>query len=242
VRVPAVPLTEVSRDYIDLRARFVGSRPSDQSGRPARDHLSTLADGPVCCRAGPRLATHRAGNMELRANITFSDVATAVVPGSAPMLTDRGRAVYSRRPAGPQASGKLSDSERVILAQIDPKLIVRTEPASDACNCFGWIFAGGRCWFTLADVELIIADNGYRTVADPRPNDLAIYKQDGQVSHAAIVRTVEPGGPVIVEGKWGFVGVFRHAAQHCPYGQSFTFHRSRRVRHELRQFRDGQAE
>ena len=79
----------------------------------------------------------------------------------------------------------------------------------------------------------ILADNGYTPVTDPRPGDLAVYRQNGTVAHTAVVRYVTPGMPVLVEGKWGVAGVYLHPVDASPYGSEFTFYRVDRPTHVL---------
>ena len=69
-------------------------------------------------------------------------------------------------------------------------------------------------------------------VTAPRPGDLAIYRNNGSVSHTAVVRYVSDAAPVLVEGKWGPMGVYVHPADQCPYGIP-TFYRSSRPGHLL---------
>jgi hypothetical protein len=44
---------------------------------------------------------------------------------------------------------------------------------------------------------------------------------------------VAEGQPVLVESKWGNLGVFLHPADKTPYGTEFTFYRSARSGHLL---------
>ncbi len=83
-------------------------------------------------------------------------------------------------------------------------------------------------------MELILRENGYRQVSDPRPGDLVVYRGQGRtVAHTAVVRYVSDGQPVLVESKWGELGVFLHAADKSVYGTAYTFHRSARRGHLL---------
>ena len=51
--------------------------------------------------------------------------------------------------------------------------------------------------------------------------------------HTAVVRYVADGQPAMVEGKWGWMGVFQHTASDSRWGQHFTFYRSPRPGHLL---------
>jgi hypothetical protein len=148
--------------------------------------------------------------------------------------TDRGTAVVLREPLSPRAADALSDPEEQVLrgAHLDDQVIRHGEP-SDLSNCHGWVFTGGRFLLSGEDVELILRENGYAEVAEPHPGDVAVYRQGGAVAHTALVRYVSEGQPVLVEGKWGTMGVFLHPADKSPYGTEYTFHRSPRRGHLL---------
>jgi hypothetical protein len=112
--------------------------------------------------------------------------------------------------------------------------VICREPADAGTNCHGWVFTGGRFLVGGVMVERILADNGYESVTEPRPGDLVVYRAGNeQVLHSGIVRYVTPGMPVLVEGKWGALGVFLHAADKSCYGTNYTFYRSPRTGHLL---------
>ncbi len=104
--------------------------------------------------------------------------------------------------------------------------MIRRENPTDFFNCHGWVFYRREVLLGPDDVELILKDNGYSGIQDPRPGDLVIYRADGIIIHSGVVRYVTPGQPVIVEGKWGAMGVFQHHAESSCYGTNFTFYRS----------------
>lgn len=111
--------------------------------------------------------------------------------------------------------------------------VERLAPAGDACNCHGWAFTGGRYWIANHDLDFILEDNCYQVVSDPRPGDLAMYKQGNAFTHTAVVVAAEPGEPVMVVGKWGWMGVYRHAVYDCAYGRDVAYYRSSRRGHVL---------
>ena len=82
-------------------------------------------------------------------------------------------------------------------------------------------------------MEAIVKENGYHETYEPQPGDLVVYRQAGKVAHTAIVRYVSEGQPVLVEGKWGTMGVFLHPADKSFYGSEYTFYRSGRTGHLL---------
>jgi hypothetical protein len=97
------------------------------------------------------------------------------------------------------------------------------------------VFANGRYGINGTEVDTILTDNGYQPVTAPRPGDLAIYRHpDGKPSHTALVRYVSEDQPVLVEGKWGWMGVYLHAVDQSIYGTEFRYYRSPRAGHLLR--------
>jgi len=157
--------------------------------------------------------------------------ATAQVAG-----TDAGRAVTLFQPVTVRPGAETARAERCAL---EPSghvgRMIRTGPPDDTSNCHGWVFTGGRYWLAPEGVEAILADNGYQRVSDPYPGDLIVYRAAGLIAHTAIVRTVA-GGLVLVEGKWGWMGVFLHPPENSPYGQDFAYYRSARDGHLLAGF------
>jgi hypothetical protein len=119
------------------------------------------------------------------------------------------------------------------LATFAGKFIRRT-PATDDCNCHGWVFTGGRHTVLGRFVDTILEENEYCPVTAPEAGDLCVYRGgDGVVAHTAVVRAVLNDGTVLVEGKWGRMGVYLHDADESCYGKQFTYHRSPRPGHLL---------
>jgi hypothetical protein len=147
-------------------------------------------------------------------------------------FTDRGHHITLWRPKTTMSADELGAREgrSLRLARASAE-ITRTGDSGVASNCHGWVFTGGRAILSNNDVELILADNGYEITREPRPGDLAIYRNGEIVAHTAIVRSVEPGRPVVVEGKWSWMGVYRHAVGDSIYGQEYAFYRSPRTDH-----------
>lgn len=150
-------------------------------------------------------------------------------------LTDRGRRLQLGEPI------EIRDRQTVQAAEYHylqstrrlQQVIIRGY-GDDRSNCHGWVFTDGRYLLSGQDVLKILEDNGYEEVTDPRPNDVVVYlTQDYSVSHTAIVRYVTPGQPVLVEGKWGNLGIFLHAVDDSPYGSTYKYYRTRRPNHLL---------
>jgi hypothetical protein len=161
-------------------------------------------------------------------------VADAVPTDRARATTDRGTVVVLKEPTASRDQSEMIGPEEKMLrnTRLDDQ-VIRIGPPDDRSNCHGWVFTGGRFVVGGAEVDKILKENGYEEVYDPRPGDLAVYRAGGAVSHTAKVRYVTEGQPVLVEGKWGTLGVFLHPADKSPYGTDYTFYRSARRGHLL---------
>jgi hypothetical protein len=112
---------------------------------------------------------------------------------------------------------------------------IRIAGPDAACKCHGWVFTGGQFGVASEDVDAILADNGYLAVSEPRENDVVIYRDDlGRVRHTGLVRFVGADGLVLVESKWGPLGLYLHPPQDQPYGTFFNYYHSPRPGNELR--------
>jgi len=112
--------------------------------------------------------------------------------------------------------------------------VIRLEGPNSVCNCHGWVFTGGTYGVQSKDVDTILADNSYEPVQPAQAGDLVVYRDDsGSALHTGLVRFVGDDGILLVESKWGPLGVFLHAPETQPYGQQFGFWRSPRQGHRL---------
>jgi hypothetical protein len=119
--------------------------------------------------------------------------------------------------------------QRGLLGRVLP-----TAPANQAYNCHGWVFGAGRCLIMGDEVGLILTENGYQVVPDPRPSDLILYHDTpGQFCHSGVVRVADPEGPVLVESKWDWMGRYLHPPEAQPYAAHWTYYRSTRPGHVL---------
>lgn len=151
-------------------------------------------------------------------------------------LTDRGTRIELSSPTAPRPAAIVQEHETLALTRAGMlEAAIRRGPANERSNCFGWVFAHDRYWMTDAAVDTILSDNSYAAVAAPQAGDLAVYRspETGLAAHTAVVRYVTEGMPVMVEGKWGWMGVFLHPVDRCPYGSNATFYRSPRATHQL---------
>ncbi len=149
-------------------------------------------------------------------------------------VTDRGTMVVLKEPASAREDVLLTAGEEKFLASSHLKdQIIRQGAGSDQSNCHGWVFAAGRFRLGPDDVQLILSENGYQEVSEPRPGDVVVYRMNGNIAHTAVVRYVTEGQPVLVEGKWGAIGIFLHAIDKSVYGTDYKFFRSQRRGHLL---------
>lgn len=149
------------------------------------------------------------------------------------LLTDSGNRIEAHLPADLVQDLK-SEEERELLQDMHVSMhIIQHEPANDDSNCHGWVFTGGRYWVLGRSVDPILKQNNYEPTKSPRPGDLVVYRNDAKVAHTAIVRYVTEGMPVLVEGKWGALGVYLHAVEESCYGRNYMFYRSPRKGHQL---------
>lgn len=149
--------------------------------------------------------------------------------------SDCGSLIRLMIPANARELEDLREIEHSILMCLQwNDCVIRRQPPGDSSNCHGWVFTGGQYWLTADEVERILEDNSYLPVREPRPGDLVIYRNRlGGVAHTAVIRAVCDDGVPIVEGKWGWMGVFLHRACDSCYGQEFSYFRSERDGHLL---------
>jgi hypothetical protein len=165
-------------------------------------------------------------------------------------ITDTGRAIPLFRfeafvipvvgqqlPFHPERNGQyfLGMAERKFLTNTkqDPAKIVRLIEPHTACNCHGWVFAGGKFGIEDSHVSTILADNGYVPVKDARDGDIAIYENGERITHSGFVRPGSGNVGTLIESKWGPFGVFLHAPESHPFPGACSFYRSSRNGHTL---------
>ena len=146
------------------------------------------------------------------------------------VYTDRGTVVPVLIPIQPRTPAEAVDDERRldVLAEYSERWI-RRGPPTDHSNCHGWVFTGGQYNLAGAQVNTILAENGYEVVKKPQAGDVIVYRTDTLLRHTGVVQAVLPDYTVMVESKWGWRGVFLHAAADSPYGKEYEFRRSPRA-------------
>jgi len=128
----------------------------------------------------------------------------------------------------------LAEPKPLIPEGFDGRVIV-ADATNSRANCHGWVFTGGAYRVMSEDVDAILHDNGYRTISEPGPNDLIIYRDDaGRVVHTGVVKAVGPGGFTLIESKWGPLDVYWHTPDNQIYSQRYDYYRSPRESHLLR--------
>lgn len=176
---------------------------------------------------------------EQRMNDTLEQAFESVPVGTSetntPAATDRGTPVPLLSPTAPLPPDEVAKLEATTVA-VTSQLgeFIRREPPKDDSNCHGWVFTGGRFHLGGRYVPVILADNGYTPVSTPAPGDVCVYRGIAdEVAHSGVVRAVLSDGTVLVESKWGRMGVYLHEADESAYGTKYTFYRSSRAGHLL---------
>jgi len=153
-----------------------------------------------------------------------------------PARTDCGRAVPLFASLNSMVEdAAFSESELTLIKHWGDSLqILRLEAAGSHSNCHGWIFTGGRHRVKCEDVPAILEDNEYQRVDAPQAQDLVIYfGPRGEVLHSGLVHSAAPSGRILIESKWGSLGVFLHPLTAQPYGTTYAFYHSHRAGHRL---------
>ena len=146
-------------------------------------------------------------------------------------FTDKHRTV---RLLTPLEGADLENEFQTPLEQFSEMLILQAPPTNKS-NCHGWVFADGRFIVQGVDVNLILEDNGYELVDEPRENDVIVYRNAvGYALHTGLVRFVGENGLVLIESKWGGQGRYLHYPETQAYSQIYDFYRSPREGHTLR--------
>jgi hypothetical protein len=147
--------------------------------------------------------------------------------------TDHGHEIFVKLPEAPRDRMTIvTDEMECLHGHAWGTMVIRTGEASDHCNCHGWVFTKGEGWVAGNDVPAILNENDYWKVETPQPGDLAIYRSEtGSCRHTAIVRAT--GDITMVEGKWGWMGVYLHPSDRSCYGQLIEYYRSAREGHAM---------
>jgi hypothetical protein len=168
-------------------------------------------------------------------------------PPSAPVeqlsiTTDQGTPISVSDSLKPRTRQEIVNAEIAAMARLNRDHdTIQTQLPRDGSNCHGWTFTQNLYAVANQSVDVIVRENGYQVVREPKPGDLVVYRDSlNEVSHTALVRYVTSGLPVLVEGKWGWMGVYLHDVEKSCYGTNYTYYRSSRPDHALRGL-DGQT-
>jgi hypothetical protein len=167
------------------------------------------------------------------AGLTYSSPVDTHLAATA--LSDRGNRIDLHSPTEPLSAGELAELEKTApaITNYSGKVIRRGSPNDDS-NCHGWVFTGGRFNLGGRFVDTILSDNGYKAVSAPAAGDLCVYRGSrGEVTHTGVVRGVLDDGMVLIESKWGRMGVYLHPAGETCYGGKYAYHRTSRGGHLL---------
>ena len=130
-----------------------------------------------------------------------------------------------RLEADPEDFSRFAASVREHNSRVAEPIIDVEEPSKDY-NCHGWVFTGGKHFLRGCDVDLILKDNGYQAISQPKENDIVIYRcADGRILHTGLVRVVLVDGTILIESKWGAAGRYLHRPENQPYSTLFEYYR-----------------
>jgi hypothetical protein len=163
----------------------------------------------------------------------YDSTTPSFVTSRATATTDRGTTLVLMEPTTIQTWDWAAREAKILGSTRLINDVIRRGSAGEYSNCHGWVFAGGKFRLSPEDVQLILNENGYREVSEPQPGDVVVYRQNGDIAHTAVVRYVTAGQPVMVESKWGALGILLHPTDKSLYGAKFTFYRSPRLGHLL---------
>ncbi len=154
-------------------------------------------------------------------------------PSAVPAYTDAGTPVPVVINA--EARPPDADAETSFLTGLGLKgRVTPTAPPDSGYSCHGWVFTGLRCHLTGDVVDVILRDNGYEQVREPRAGDVIVYRdRRGEVAHSGLVREAGDGGRVLIESKWGGWGRYLHRPEDQCYGPRYGYYRSPRRGHVL---------
>ncbi len=151
-------------------------------------------------------------------------------------FTDRGRRIpIYKVPANKTGSLAIAGEQGLPMENTPvPYRAIRLADANADSNCTGWVFTGAHSWIQCRDVQNILDDNGYHVNASARPGDLVIYRDDaGAIVHVGCVASLVGTGRPMIESKWGYQGLFLHLPEGTPYGDAWSYYRSKRPDHML---------
>lgn len=159
-----------------------------------------------------------------------------VSPASVLGVTDLGQTIELDLPVDPAELADLEELEEASasIQQYQQHWLIRRGPPDDTSNCHGWVFTNGKYNIGGRSVPTILDQNNYVQVKETEAGDLVVYRNNtGDISHTGIVRAVLGANDILVESKWGRMGVYLHPVEKSCYGTAFEFYRSERGTHVI---------
>lgn len=225
-----------------LLGRFVLSwdaKPLSASPFRTRFRFSAclLAAGlPTLFWSSHRLRETPANGAELTpANLSVPSAENLTEVAEIELLTDRGERIPAYRFANSDnvSENKLA-SQLEKCSPINSQAVIMQAPAGIRTNCHGWVFAEGKYIIRGEAVDRILQDNGYRTVTEPQPGDLIVYRDaNNGILHTGVVKATGADGFSLIESKWGLHGRYLHEPEQQSYSDRFAYYRSPRPGHQL---------
>ena len=156
------------------------------------------------------------------------------VPGSPAgisLSTRKNRPIPNEKPDDERPTDLLLAAATNAIARVPGDIAIRS--LSSCYNCMGMMFACRRTSIDVSELDMIIEDDGYRTIEEGelKIGDIVVYSRDGvEASHVAqvVALLVDPNvaDPIRVLSKWGVDGgEYFHPMRQVSeaYGVPFSF-------------------
>jgi hypothetical protein len=153
-------------------------------------------------------------------------------------VTDKGRRIDLYRF---ELKGEVPADDKAIRATSNsfPAALIHRKDADLSANCHGWVFANGTYLINSSGVSMILEDNGYSRVANPKIGDVVVYRNaSGAIIHTAVVCSVLADNTVLLESKWGVHQRFIHLPEDQPYSTLIEYFRTARDNHGINVIED----
>lgn len=130
-----------------------------------------------------------------------------------------------------------ADAESFELPQPYRDKVIPAGGNDSQANCHGWVFTGGKYLIPGSTVDLILHDNRYDVVTEPKAGDVIIYRNyKNEPIHTGLVKAVGQNGFVLIESKWGPLDTYLHLPEDQIYSTEFAYYRSTRDGHLVHMF------
>src|SRR5581483_9499982 len=97
------------------------------------------------------------------------------------VATDRGRVleVFTCL-ISDDVRAQLRSREELLLKDTSTNGVIRLSSPDPVTNCHGLTFLGGKYWLKGNAVDMVLEDNGYVAVEDPKIGDLVVYRSPSE--------------------------------------------------------------